>query len=259
MHILKNVDLILSEDTRIIKKILYLFKIKNKIISFNDYNEKNKYKIIINKILNENINIAIIPDKGTPIINDPGFLLIKEAIKNKINIFSIPGPCSIIASLIISGLDTSNFIFKGFIPRNKNNRYKLFNKLKNNKNTIILYETSKRLYNSIIDIKNIFNEKSKIVIVKEITKKYEEIIRSDIKNIINKLNNITIKGEITILIKNYNNKLLFNNYKINYIINILKKYNINNKNIINIIKDIFNINKNKIYSIIINKKNKSIY
>ncbi|BBA85310.1 ribosomal RNA small subunit methyltransferase I [endosymbiont of Sipalinus gigas] len=255
LNILDNVNYILTEDTRISSKLLNFFSIKKKILSFNDINEKYKSKKILNEILKYELSIAIISDKGTPLINDPGYFLIREAIKLNINIIPIPGPCAAIAAISASGLPINKFCYEGFIPRTKNKRIDLFKSIKFEKKTVIFYESYNRIINSLNDMINIFGEKRNIVLAKDITKKYENFIRTDIISLLKILENKKYnKGEIVLLIggddsEDYKD---ININKIKKIIDIL--YEKNNKKILYTLSEIFNINKNIIYKILINNK-----
>ena len=199
LDILKESDLILAEDTRRTSILLNHYNIKEKIlISFNEHNNKQKTPYIINE-LNQNKTISLVSDSGTPGISDPGFYLIREAIKNNIQVSPIPGPTASIAALISSGFPTDSFIFYGFIPKKEKAKKDFFNKINQSSKTTIVYESPYRLIKTLKIMQEIIPDKE-ICIARELTKKFEEFIRGTAKEIYNKLKDRNIKGEITIII-----------------------------------------------------------
>jgi len=180
------------------------YEISTKIISLNKYNEKNKSKKLLIKLKNGE-NVALVSDAGTPVINDPGKILINYCHQFEIHIVPLPGPCAAITALSASGLSTSKFCYEGFLPSKSNSRRKLLSSLKQENRTIIIYETPHRIISSIKDIVKELGCDRKIFLAKELTKKWELIRRDTSKNILLWLNNNTIKmkGEITIIISGY--------------------------------------------------------
>lgn len=198
IRILKKSNLILSENTRISKKLLQYYNIKTYIKSYHIFNE---YKIIpsLIKKLKKGIKISLISDSGTPCISDPGYLLIKYCIKYNINIQCLPGATAFIPALINSGFPINEFTFIGFLPLKKKRKKKLYF-LSKEKRTIILYESPHRIINTLYDLKLFFSSKKKIVICREISKKFEETIRGTIKDMIYHFNIFSPKGEFVIII-----------------------------------------------------------
>ena len=147
---LKSVDIILAEDTRTSLKLLKHYKINSKIESYHMHNEHKKADSIINKI-SEGNTIALISDAGTPSISDPGFLLVRECIKNNIEIECLPGATALITALVISGLPSDKFLFEGFLPAKKG-RTKRLKELSNEKKTIIFYESPHRILKTLKDV-----------------------------------------------------------------------------------------------------------
>ena len=176
---LKSVDLILAEDTRIAKKLLNHFSINNRLESFNDKNESVKNENLIKKI-KEGKNIAIISDAGTPLINDPGFKLIRFARKENIKVTPIPGCTAVIAGLSASGISTDKFTFLGFLPRTKIKRRKNLSQLVHKQETLIFFESVHRIESTIIDMKELFGTERKAVLCKEITKIHESFIGNNL-------------------------------------------------------------------------------
>ena len=149
-------------------------------------------------IINGN-KVSLITDAGTPCISDPGFLLIREAIKNNILITCLPGPTAFVPALVMSGLPSDSFIFEGFLPRKKGRKSKL-NEISQNTKTTILYESPFRIIKTLSDIKEIIGSERKIALVREISKIYEEVFRGTIEEAILEYNERTIKGEFVICI-----------------------------------------------------------
>ena len=194
---LREVDLILAEDTRRTSIILNDHLIKNKkMLSYNDANKTRRTKETI-ELLRQGKDIALVSDAGTPGISDPGFYLIREAIKYNIQIIPIPGPTALIAALVCSGLPTDRFEFFGFIPKKQGQKEKFFKNLE--EKTIIFYESPHRIIKTLKLMNELIPDK-KIVIARELTKRFEEFIRGTVKEVYNKLKNKQLKGEIVVII-----------------------------------------------------------
>ncbi len=201
INILKEVDIIIAEDTRHSLKLLNHLKISKPLISYHRHNEEDKTDSILDKI-EEGKNIALISDAGTPVISDPGEFIVKEAIEREICVVPVPGACAIITALMSAGVDTRNFTFYGFLSLNKKIRIKELEQIKNNINTVILYEAPHKIKNTLQDLEK-YVDGRKIVLARELTKIHEEFIRGSIKEIKDKLQNP--KGEYVIIIdKNEN-------------------------------------------------------
>lgn len=257
VKVLREVDVIAAEDTRHSLKLLNHLEISKPLISYHRHNEDNKTELLINKLLNGE-NIAIITDAGTPAISDPGEEVVKEAIKNNIEIIPIPGACALINALICSGMDTKEFSFYGFLPLNKKLRKNKFEEIKRENKTIILYEAPHKINQTL---KDIFEELGdvNIVIARELTKIHEEFIRGKISYIIE--NYQELKGEMIIIIEG-NKKInpqedikdLLNNMSLDEHYEYYEKQNFDKKEIIKKIAKDRNVNKNEIYMKLINKK-----
>ena len=204
---LKNVDLILAEDTRHSAKLFSHFQISKKLIAFHDHNEKSQYMKIIEK-LKDGLNIALISDAGTPLINDPGFNLVRSAKQENINVVPIPGPSSPIAALSASGLPADSFTFLGFVPTKDSERINFLEKLKYSSGTSIFFESPSRILKTTKLIKEIFGSKRNVCLAKEISKIHETIITGDIDEIIHYLEESSDhqKGEFVVLVGGLNYK-----------------------------------------------------
>ena len=221
IEVLKSVDLILAEDTRVAKKLLNHYAIENKITSFNLINENQKTKTLI-KQLKEGKNIALIADAGTPLISDPGYLLIRSAREESIQVIPVPGCSAAIAALTASGISADKFTFYGFLPKTKVKRAKELRKLTNRSETLIFYESVHRIVNTIESMKEIFGENRNAVLCKEITKLYESFLGSNLLEISNYLstNPDRLKGEFTIIVQGERNTSI-DYEKIDFILSLL--------------------------------------
>ena len=254
IYILNKSDLILSEDTRVSSKLLSRFNINKKLFSNHKFNEKKNVKNVLN-LLKENKIISIISDAGTPTISDPGGILINECIKNKINIFPVPGSSAATAAVSISGF-SSNFLFCGFLPDKKLQIDQLFQKISNLNYSIVFFISPKKIKKIINQIQNYFDNRD-ILITREMTKLHEEYIRDKVKNL-NKIK-LTEKGEITVVISenpNLQNRLQVIEESVKKkIIKLLKKMSI--KDITSKISKENNISKKIVYDFCLKKKNET--
>ena len=203
VKILQESNLILCEDTRVTKKILQKFEINNKLISNHKFNEnKNLQKVI--ETLKENKIVSIVSDAGTPALSDPGRILVKECVKNNVEIFPIPGASAVSAAISISGF-SDNFYFCGFLPEKQNQIKKLFKNILSLESSIVFFISPNKLEKRINDITEFFSNRD-IIICREITKYHEEYIRTSVKNLSNV--NFSRKGELTVVISEPKNEKL---------------------------------------------------
>jgi len=198
LRILKEVDLIAAEDTRRTGLLLKHFGIQAPLTSYFEGNELRKREFILAK-LKEGKNVALVSDAGTPGISDPGFRLIQLAIENQLPIIPIPGSSAVITALSVSGLPTDAFLFKGFLPHKSKKRRDLLKELENVRETLVFYESPHRISETLRDILEILGDRE-IVLTRELTKVYEEIIRGKVSEILNQVGDRTLKGEITLVI-----------------------------------------------------------
>ena len=254
IEILKNSDYILCEDTRVSKKLFDKYEIKSKLISYHKFNEKKNLNKIINLLVNKKI-ISLISDAGTPTISDPGNLLINECVKKNIDIIPLPGPSSVSSAISISGF-SEKFFFYGFFPEKKKKLLEDLNILTNLDCSLVFFISPKKINKIIPFLKEKFIGRE-IVICREISKYYEEFIRSEISDL-GKLD-INIKGEITLVIseKKKTNKfshLLSESDKRN-ISKLINKLSI--KEIIKLINKENKISKRLIYDYCLKLKNEN--
>ena len=195
VKILNEVDIIAAEDTRHSLKLLNHLEISKPMISYHRHNEDTKTEVLLN-LLKEGKNIGLITDAGTPGISDPGEEIVKEAIKNNIEVIPIPGACALINALITSGLNTKEFSFYGFLPLDKKLRKEKMDDIKKQDKTIIFYEAPHRLEKTLKELKEIFGNIN-IVVAKELTKIHETFYRGTIEEVLEKMGEI--KGEFIVM------------------------------------------------------------
>lgn len=200
LEALEKIEYLLCEDTRNTGILLSNLGIKNKpkLISFYDEVEEQKIPEII-KLLEQEKEIGLVTDAGTPIISDPGYKLIKKIHKMNLKVTSIPGSCAAINALVLSGLSSGRFSFLGFLPKKTGERLKILKKYKEIDGSKIVYESPFRVIKLIEEIKNIYGDETEISICREMTKKFEEIINGKIDIVFDKIKNKNIKGEIVVI------------------------------------------------------------
>ena len=212
IRILNEVDLIAAEDTRHSIKLLNHFEISKPLTSYHEHNKDSKGGYLINKLL-EGEKIALISDAGMPGISDPGEDIIKQAIEHNIDIEVLPGATASITALVGSGLETAKFAFEGFLDRDKKVRRNQLEELKEERRTIIFYESPHRLKDTLKDMLKVLGNR-RIAVNREITKKYQEIIREDIETVINIFNEKEVKGEFVLIVEGFKGeKTVQNSYE----------------------------------------------
>lgn len=198
LRILKEVDLVAAEDTRHTGLFLKHFGIQTPLTSYFEGNELRKKELILSKLM-QGERIALVSDAGTPGISDPGFRLVQAAVENQIAIVPIPGPSAVIAALSVSGLPTDAFLFKGFLPHKMKKRRDLLKELADVRETLIFYESPHRISEALKDIHEVLGDRE-IVLTRELTKVYEEIIRGRVSEIRNQVGERPLRGEITLVV-----------------------------------------------------------
>ncbi|MCW8810874.1 MAG: 16S rRNA (cytidine(1402)-2'-O)-methyltransferase [Ignavibacteriaceae bacterium] len=194
---LNEVDFILCEDTRVTSILLKQYNIIKQLISFNAVSEIKKIPSIIDRLQNGQ-SYALVSDAGTPAISDPGIRLVSEAVKNKIQVITIPGATALIAALTVSGLPTDSFVFEGFLPQKKGRQKKL-KELTEEERTIVLYESSHRITKLINELVEYFPNRY-VVVCREMTKKFEETWRGYPAELKENLGDKIVKGEFVVVI-----------------------------------------------------------
>lgn len=198
VRILKEVDLILAEDTRTSAPLLKHFGIDKKLFSHHQHNEHKSVTEVI-RFLNEGKKIALISDAGTPAISDPGFLLVREAIRNHLSIECLPGATAFVPALVNSGLATDRFTFEGFLPVKKGRQTRM-KELANESRTMIFYESPHRLLKTLEEFAQFFGPERQVSVSRELTKLFEETVRGTVEQVKIHFESHTLKGEIVICV-----------------------------------------------------------
>jgi 16S rRNA (cytidine1402-2'-O)-methyltransferase len=198
IRILKEADVILAEDTRTSAPMLKHFGIDKKAYSHHQHNEHQATSEIV-KFLKEGKNVALISDAGTPAISDPGFFLVRAAIKNDLKVECLPGPTAFVPALVNSGLPSDSFVFEGFLPVKKG-RQTRFKKLAEEERTIVLYESPHRLLKTLEEFAQYMGPDRQASVSRELTKLYEETVRGTLTEIKSHFENNILKGEFVICI-----------------------------------------------------------
>jgi len=199
INVLKEVDLILAEDTRHSGKLLKYFGIETKMISYHQHNEHQLTKQLVQR-MKSGERMALISDAGTPGISDAGFFLVRECIREGVQITCLPGATAFVPALVISGFPTAEFVFAGFLPQKKGRQTKL-KQLATEMRTIVLYESPNRLLKLLEELKEFFGEERNVSVSRELTKVFEETHRGIVSDLISVYKEKDVKGEIVVVIE----------------------------------------------------------
>lgn len=198
LEVLKNVDMLLSEDTRETDKILQKYEIKKPQFSYRDHNHDQIFPKIVES-LDNGLDLALISDSGTPLISDPGYKLVRDLIKKGFEIISIPGACAAVSALVISGFPTDKFTFVGFLPKSSADRSKVINSYGNLDTTLIFYESPFRVEKLLKEIKASLGERY-VCLANEITKMHEKVLRGNVSIVLEAISGKKLKGEYVVLV-----------------------------------------------------------
>jgi 16S rRNA (cytidine1402-2'-O)-methyltransferase len=198
-EVFQNADFIAAEDTRVTVKLLNHLGLKKPLVSYYEHNKVEKGNILIGQLL-EGKNIALVSDAGSPGVSDPGEDLVRLAIDNRVHVTMVPGAAAVIMGLVISGFPTGRFAFEGFLPMNKRVRNERLNSLKLEQRTMVFYEAPHKLIHTLKDIYGIIGDRH-IALARELTKKFEEVIRCKISEAIKKYEQESPRGEYVLVIE----------------------------------------------------------
>ena len=243
VEVLNQVEVIFSEDTRVTINLLNHYDIKKKLIAFHKFNEEQKVGVVLS-YLEDGKSVAIVSDRGTPVLSDPGEICTKKVIEKGYNVVSLPGATAAIPAITASGLDSSKFIFYGFLNSKSSKRKKELEFLKNNKMTIIFYEAPHRIMEMLADLKEVFGNRN-ISISREISKKFEEIYRATISEVMNMLTEI--KGEFVIVVEGNKDVVSFDDITIKEHVNMYMEDGLTEKEAIKRVAKERNMSKSDIY------------
>ncbi len=199
LNTLREVTLIAAEDTRHTQKLLRHYKISTPMTSYHDHNKEEKTGVLLER-LKEGQSIALVTDAGTPGVSDPGFYLVNHCIASGIPVVPVPGPAAFLAALAVSGLPTDAFLFEGFLPKKSTARVRHLESLKEDRRTLIWYESPYRIERTLSDLFTVLGNR-RVVIARELTKRYEECLRGTASSLIEQLKTRKIKGEITLVVE----------------------------------------------------------
>lgn len=202
LRILKESDLILAEDTRTTGNLLKHYEIQKRLISYHQYNEHQKLQEFVNQIENLNL-VSLVTDAGTPGISDPGFMLIRECIRQEIEVECLPGPTALIPALVVSGFPPQPFHFEGFLPMKKGRQSRLA-ELAEYSQTLVFYESPHRLVKTLQQFITFFGQERKVSISRELTKMYEETFRGSVQEACRYFSEKMVKGELVIIVEGKN-------------------------------------------------------
>ncbi len=195
---LKSVDLVAAENTNTAKKLFTKFDIHTPLTSFHAHTNERKEDELVKK-MKEGKSIALISEAGTPGISDPGFILVRKAVEAEITVIPIPGASAVISALSASGLPTDKFIYLGFLPLKKGKK-KLLENLREEKKTVVFYESPHRIVKTISELSEVLGSERKIVLAREITKLHEEFFRGTLAEAVEFLNSKKVRGEFTVVL-----------------------------------------------------------
>ncbi|WP_163469665.1 16S rRNA (cytidine(1402)-2'-O)-methyltransferase [Fusobacterium sp. IOR10] len=198
IRVLKEADYIFAEDTRVTKKLLNHLEISNTLYRYDEHTKQHQVENIVN-LLKDGKTVALVTDAGTPCISDPGYEVVDEALKEGIKVTPIPGVSAMTAAASVAGVSMRRFLFEGFLPKKKG-RQTLLKSLANEKRTIMFFESPHRVMKTLKDIDSYIGNKN-IVLIREITKIYEEIIRGTAQELMESLKDRTLKGEFVVIIR----------------------------------------------------------
>lgn len=249
---LKNVDIILAEDTRQTLKLLNYFKIEKSMISYHRHNEDEKINKVV-ELLNKGNNVALVSDAGMPVISDPGQNLIKHLVENNYNIEVIPGVTALITALVKSGMDSTRFTFEGFLSVNKKQRKTRLESLKNEVRTMIFYEAPHKISYTLKDMLEILGDR-RVCVARELTKLYEEFLYIRISEVIKHIEENGIKGEIVLIVEGRNEEELekekleqVENLDVVEMVRTEIKNGLDKKDAIKKVAKLKGVNKNEVY------------
>ena len=243
LNTLKTVDIILCEDTRETSKLLNSYDIKKKLVACHEFNQ-DKVKGYVVEELKKGLNIGLVTDQGTPIISDPGFIVVKEVIANGFNVISLPGATAFVPALINSGINPAPFLFYGFLNSKNSKQVKELEQLKKYPYTMIFYEAPHRITNTLKNMLDVFGDRD-VCLEREISKIHEEVIRDKISNVV-KISD-SLKGEFVIIVDGNHEEISYADLSIKEHVEIYLKDGLSTNEALKIVAKERGVSKSEIY------------
>lgn len=244
IKLLEEVEIVFSEDTRVTSELLRHFNIKKKCIASHDHNEKlNKDKLL--SYLREGKNVALVSDRGTPVISDPGYELAKVAIENNFNVVGLPGATALIPALIMSGMDANHFLFYGFLDHKESKRKQELETLKEIPFTVLFYEAPHRIEKTLNNVLEVLGNR-KISIAREISKKFEEVYRGTVTEVLEEIKGA--KGEMVLIVEGNKEEKNYSHLTLTEHVNLYIKEGKNSKEAIKLVAKDRNLPKSVVYN-----------
>jgi 16S rRNA (cytidine1402-2'-O)-methyltransferase len=198
VRVLKEVDVIACEDTRTTRVLLKHYEITTPCVSYHDHNERTRASELVNR-MKSGTQIALVSDAGSPGISDPGFYLVRACIREGVPVTALPGASAVIPALTVSGLPSERFCFEGFLPAKKGRRTKL-DRLSGEERTIVLYESPHRIGRTLKDLCDVLGPTREAAVVRELSKKFEEVVRGPLASLAEKYSEARVRGEIVVIV-----------------------------------------------------------
>ncbi len=256
LEALKNADFIAAEDTRRTVKLLNHYEIKKRMVSFHEYSDDERLRLIIGEI-REGKNCALVSDAGTPVISDPGYLLIRKCVEEGIEVESLPGPCAGITAVTLSGIDCRRFLFVGFLPQKQAARKKELEKVAQAEVAAVLYESPNRVLKTLEDICSVMGPETEVCVARELTKVYEEAIRGTARAAACALEKKeTVKGEFVLVVGAPAKPREMTEEEILAALRACLEKGMTKKEAVTSVTTRFGIHKNKAYRLLLNECNR---
>lgn len=255
VEILESVDWIAAEDTRHTKQLLQALGINQTLISLHEHNEASRSQQLLER-LQKGEKGALVSDAGTPLINDPGYYLVKLLREQQVNVVPVPGPSAVITALSAAGLPTDRFSYEGFLPAKSNKRQLVLNGLKEDVRTLVFYESPHRVQATLADMLTVFGDERTIVVARELTKKFEQFVSGSLAEVVEYFNDNTdkVRGEFVLMVGGAVEKEAPELTEYDGLIEVLLKQNIHVKQISEIVADYTGLKKKPIYSRVLELK-----
>ena len=243
LNILKLVDIVLCEDTRETGKLLSFYNIKKKLVSCHEFNEEKICNFVVDK-LNEGLNLGLVTDQGSPIISDPGYVVVKEVINRGFNVIGLPGATAFVPALISSGINPSPFLFYGFLNSKSSKQKKELKQLKDYPYTMIFYESVHRIKDTISNMLEVFGDRD-AAISREISKIHEEVLRGNLSQLLQAID--CLKGEFVLVVSGNNMQVDYSDLSIFEHVNIYVEDGMTEKDAIKLVAKERNVAKSIVY------------